>query len=63
MSLDVSYDDGVTWRSAELRHSATGWHTRLDAPRTARFVTLRAGAVDTRGNSVRQNITRAFGLK
>uniref|UniRef100_UPI002F90DAD7 S8 family serine peptidase n=1 Tax=Streptomyces anthocyanicus TaxID=68174 RepID=UPI002F90DAD7 len=63
VSLDVSYDDGVTWRSAELRHSATGWHTRLDAPRTARFVTLRAGAVDTRGNSVRQNITRAFGLK
>ncbi|MFE7752051.1 S8 family serine peptidase [Streptomyces sp. NPDC057428] len=63
VSLDVSYDDGVTWRRADLRHSATGWHTRLDAPRTARFVTLRARAADTRGNSVRQDITRAFGLK
>ncbi|MEW2489092.1 S8 family serine peptidase [Streptomyces sp. NPDC048411] len=61
--LEMSYDDGATWHKADLRRSGSGWHTRLDAPRTARFVTLRATARDTRGNSVEQSITRAFGLR
>ncbi|MGW4599877.1 hypothetical protein ACWEOA_31995 [Streptomyces sp. NPDC004457] len=63
VGLDVSYDDGVTWRHAALVHSGTGWRTRLDAPRTARFVTLRVDARDARGNSVRQSVTRAVGLR
>ncbi|MGV9914515.1 S8 family serine peptidase [Streptomyces tendae] len=61
--LQVSYDDGATWHRAELRRSGSGWQTRLDAPRTARYVTLRATARDTRGNTVEQSIVRAFGLK
>ncbi|MGW3634612.1 S8 family serine peptidase [Streptomyces sp. NPDC005122] len=63
VGLEVSYDDGATWHTARLRHSGNGWRTGLDAPRTARFVTLRATSRDARGNSVDQRITRAFGLK
>jgi hypothetical protein len=63
VTLDVSYDDGVTWRRATLRAGAGGWTTRVDAPRAARFVTLRVNARDAAGNSVDQRITRAFGLR
>lgn len=63
VTLQVSYDDGATWHDAALRHAGDGWRTRLDAPRGAKFVTLRATARDTRGNTVDQRITRAFGLR
>ncbi|MGW4644172.1 S8 family serine peptidase [Sphaerisporangium sp. NPDC004334] len=63
VTVEVSYDDGATWRSARLARSGDGWRTRLDAPRTAHAVTLRAFAKDTEGNSVSQTITRAFGLR
>ncbi|MEU6343423.1 S8 family serine peptidase [Streptomyces sp. NPDC046977] len=63
VSVDVSYDDGATWHPADLRHTSEGWRTRLDAPADARFVTLRTSARDTQGNSIKQVINRAFGLK
>ncbi|MHA5054862.1 S8 family peptidase [Streptomyces sp. SD15] len=63
VGLEVSYDDGATWHTARLQHSGNSWRTSLDAPRAARFVTLRATARDAGGNSVDQRITRAFGLK
>jgi hypothetical protein len=40
-----------------------GWRTELNAPKGARFVTLRASARDFDGDAVEQTITRAFGLK
>ncbi|MET8040042.1 S8 family serine peptidase [Micromonospora sp. NPDC005215] len=63
VTLDVSYDDGVSWHHAKLQHKGDGWRARIDAPRTAGFVTLRTTARDARGNSVEQSITRAFGLR
>ncbi|MFL4910097.1 S8 family serine peptidase [Streptomyces sp. MMS24-I2-30] len=63
VGLEMSYDDGATWHRTALQHRGTGWHTRLDAPRDARYVTLRTTARDARGNTVEQSITRAFGLK
>lgn len=63
VGLEVSYDDGKTWRGAKLRSGQNGWSARLDAPRTAQFVSLRTTARDTKGNAVDQRITRAFGLK
>jgi hypothetical protein len=63
VELDVSYDDGTTWQRAALSPGAKGWSTRISAPRTARFVTLRTNARDTRGHAVDQRITRAFGLR
>ncbi|MBB5479181.1 S8 family serine peptidase [Micromonospora parathelypteridis] len=63
VTVDVSYDDGVSWHDAKLKHKGDGWRTRIDAPRKADFVTLRTTARDARGNSVEQRITRAFGLR
>jgi hypothetical protein len=39
------------------------WKTKLHAPGTTSYVTLRTTAHDDQGNSVTQSITRAFGLK
>ena len=62
-SLDISYDDGQTWRRASLKKSHDGWTVRLDAPRSASAVSLRATASDGGANSITQEITKAFGLK
>ncbi|WP_308405240.1 S8 family serine peptidase [Streptomyces sp. B93] len=61
--LEFSYDDGATWHRATLKRAGDSWRTRLDAPRSARFVTLRATARDAGGNSVEQRIDRAFGVR
>ncbi|MGW0630956.1 S8 family peptidase [Streptomyces sp. NPDC002758] len=65
VTLQLSYDDGATWHRASLTRTSDGrgWRTELDAPKGAKFVTLRAGARDADGNAVEQTITRAFGLK
>ncbi|MFD3457528.1 S8 family serine peptidase [Streptomyces sp. NPDC058691] len=63
VGLEVSYDDGATWHTAPLKHIGDGWRARLDAPRQASYVTIRATASDDRGNAVDQTVTRAFGLK
>ncbi|GIF72590.1 S8 family serine peptidase [Asanoa siamensis] len=55
--VEVSYDDGATW----VRLSDRGGY-RLDAPRKARFASLRVTAADSAGNGVTQTIVRAFGL-
>ncbi|MDX3849185.1 S8 family serine peptidase [Streptomyces sp. AK02-01A] len=60
--VELSYDDGKTWRKATLSSSAKGALTHLDAPARAEFVSVRVHASDARGNTVTQTITRAFGL-
>ncbi|MFJ3140420.1 S8 family serine peptidase [Streptomyces sp. NPDC086843] len=63
VTLEISYDDGVTWRKTALRQSGGGWKAQLDGPHQARFASLRTTARDTKGNSVSQTVVRAFGLK
>lgn len=63
VTLEISYDDGATWRTAELRRSGNEWLTKLDAPSKSKFATVRATAKDTKGNSVTQTVVRAFGLE
>jgi subtilisin family serine protease len=47
VSYQLSYDDGVHWTSAK-------------PPRSAHYVSIRATAIDTNGNSVTQTVIRAF---
>ncbi|MDX2710151.1 peptidase, partial [Streptomyces sp. PA03-6a] len=63
VNLEVSYDDGATWRRTTLRQSGGGWKAQLDAPSRARFASLRTTARDSKGNSVSQTLIRAFGIK
>ncbi|MGW2050275.1 S8 family serine peptidase [Streptomyces sp. NPDC001858] len=63
VTLELSYDDGATWRKATLRQSGGDWKAQLKAPSRARFTSVRTTARDTQGNSVSQTVIRAFGLR
>ncbi|MGW2699084.1 S8 family serine peptidase [Streptomyces sp. NPDC001340] len=67
--LEVSYDDGTTWRTVPLTTGpgATGpdasWRGTLTVPRGAAHVSLRAWAHDDKGGSVTQEIIRAVAVR
>ncbi|MFE0631732.1 S8 family serine peptidase [Streptomyces sp. NPDC058864] len=60
VGLELSYDDGRTWHKSAC---GSDGRFRLDAPNKASFVSLRATARDSAGNSVHQTVIRAFGLR
>ncbi|MFG2947417.1 S8 family serine peptidase [Streptomyces adustus] len=63
-TLDVSYDDGATWRPVRLTEAGPAdWRGTVDVPRDASYLSLRAFVGDDRGGSVRQEISRAVGVK
>jgi predicted RNA-binding protein with PUA-like domain len=62
-TVDVSYDDGATWRRLDLTRDRGSWSAGLAAPRNAEFVSLRTAVEDSDGNSVSQTLTRAFGVR
>ncbi|MEU1401895.1 S8 family serine peptidase [Streptomyces sp. NPDC005728] len=62
--LEVSYDDGTTWRKVPLTVGrGASWHGTLTVPRDAAHVSLRASAHDDKGGSVTQEIIRAVEVK
>jgi hypothetical protein len=62
--LQVSYDDGESWQAVPLTGRTGHWTGHLSYPDNAsRFVSLRARAWDSKGNTVTQEMTRAYGLK
>jgi Subtilase family len=58
LAVQVSYDDGQTWASVPVLNGPT--RAQLTHPGTAGFVSLRATATDTAGNTVTQTIIRAY---
>ncbi|MGQ4430327.1 S8 family serine peptidase [Streptomyces sp. SAS_260] len=62
-TLQVSYDDGKSWRSVKLGGGHASWRGTLTVPRGARYISLRASASDDQGGSVRQEIIRAVGVR
>ena len=58
MKVELSYDDGKTWQQV----SGHDGRFRLSAPKKASFVSLRASARDSAGNTVNQTVIRAAGL-
>ncbi|GHF72487.1 S8 family serine peptidase [Streptomyces thermodiastaticus] len=62
-ALEVSYDDGATWRAVRLTGERGHWSGTLTVPQGAAAVSLRAVARDDRGGSVRQEIVRAAGVR
>jgi subtilisin family serine protease len=62
-TLELSYDDGASWQRASLHRSGDGWSATVSYPKSgARFVSIRASAADNAGNTVQQEVIRAFGL-
>ncbi|MFD1539400.1 S8 family peptidase [Nonomuraea guangzhouensis] len=60
--LEMSADDGKSWRSVPVTRTESGWTAGVPNPRTAGFVSLRAVVTDTAGNGVTQTITRAYAV-
>ena len=64
LTVDASFDDGRTWRP--LTVSLDGPNTATAAithPGGARYVSLRANATDSAGNTVTQTVIRAYRTK
>jgi subtilisin family serine protease len=60
LSVDVSYDEGGTWRRADVLLNLV---VVLRHPAGAESVSLRATATDRGGNTVEQTIIRAYKLR
>ncbi|MEV7996683.1 hypothetical protein AB0O67_33830 [Streptomyces sp. NPDC086077] len=63
VKLEVSYDDGASWRAQDLKESKGTWQTQLHAPARAGYVSIRVTAKQHNGGGITQTVTRAFGLK
>ncbi|MEV0825935.1 S8 family peptidase [Nonomuraea rubra] len=64
VSLEVSYDDGASWKPARLRAARDdrAYETTLDRARSG-FVSLRLNASDVNGNTLTQEVIRAYALR
>ena len=61
-TLAVSFDDGVTWRPVPVTRAAGGgWTASFTAPERG-YVSLRATARDDAGNTISQEVIRAYRL-
>ncbi len=58
--VQVSFDDGGTWRTAEMDEDDGGFVAQTDRPGGTGFVSLRAAETDLSGNTVEQTIIRAY---
>lgn len=63
LTVEVSYDDGRTWRNASVKAGRSGWVASVRHPDGAAYVSLRAKATDSAGNTVSQKVIRAYKLK
>ncbi|MCK2213299.1 hypothetical protein MF672_005740 [Actinomadura sp. ATCC 31491] len=60
--LQMSVDDGATWRDIRVRAKGSDWTAQMTNPRTVGFVSLRATSTDTAGNTVSQTIHHAYAV-
>ncbi|GGU14394.1 S8 family serine peptidase [Lentzea flava] len=61
-AVQVSYDEGKTWKPVPLRKTREGWQVTLIHPHGAKNVSFKARAADA-GGEVQQTIIRAYDLK
>lgn len=61
-AVQVSYDEGGTWKPVPLRKTRAGWQVTLIHPHGAKNVSFKARAADA-GGDVQQTIIRAYDLK
>ena len=62
-SLAISADDGTHWRQVTATRGADGWFTARFAAKDGAYVSLRVSGRDDRGNTIRQEIVRAYGVR
>ncbi|MGV9534611.1 S8 family serine peptidase [Streptosporangium sandarakinum] len=62
LKLELSSDDGTSWRTVPARRTATGWTATIPNPRTPGFASLRATVNGTSGTTLTQTIIRAYAI-
>jgi subtilisin family serine protease len=60
LTVEVSFDDGKTWRKVAVRAKKDKLTVVVKHPRRAGYVSLRAKATDTGGASLTQTVVRAY---
>ena len=60
LTVEVSFDDGATWKSVPVIRSGQQGVVLVKHPATAGFVSLRAASTDSAGNTVKETIIRAY---
>jgi hypothetical protein len=61
LRVQTSTDDGKTWRTAPVRATAAGrFAAVVTVPDGATYMSVRAQAADSEGNTVQETITRAY---
>ncbi|GAA4623578.1 S8 family serine peptidase [Actinoallomurus vinaceus] len=63
LTVQISTDDGRTWQNVPVARSGGGWVATVTNPATAGYVSLRATATDSAGDSVEQTIVRAYSIR
>jgi hypothetical protein len=58
-TVDVSYNDGQSRQPATVRRDGDHWIVSVQHPQTG-YASLRANATDADGNSVQQNVIKAY---
>ncbi len=61
-AVQVSFDEGRTWKHVPLLKTHSGWQVVLFHPHGAKNVSFKARAADA-GGEVQQTIIRAYDLK
>ncbi|MET8335583.1 hypothetical protein ABZV14_07250 [Streptosporangium canum] len=62
LRLEMSSDDGTSWRRVPVAPTASGWTAVVANPRTPGSVSLRVTATDASGAGLTQTITRAYAV-
>ncbi|WP_433429840.1 S8 family peptidase [Nonomuraea sp. CA-141351] len=63
VSLEVSYDDGATWTKARLRDKGERAYETTLGRSPSGFVSLRLNASDVNGNTLSQEVIRAYAVR
>jgi hypothetical protein len=61
--VEISYDDGVTWRPVRLTAHGGQWTAEVNHPRHAEFASLRWSISDPDGNAAKATVIHAYALK
>lgn len=62
LRLEMSSDDGTSWRPLPSVPTGSGWTAVVPNPRTPGFVSLRVTATDTSRTTVKQTVIRAYAV-
>ncbi|WP_169789214.1 S8 family serine peptidase [Nonomuraea candida] len=62
LHLEVSFDEGGTWRPVPVHRTSSGWTALIANPGTPGFVSLRATAKDAADAGLTQTIHRAYAI-